>query len=181
MLNGSRSDSAPVNGPKKGIVLWLTSGSAASAGRRAHVAEQREHVVLDELLGVGLAAVGLVAVVERAQLDPLAVDTAGAFTASKKTRAPRFIWMPSWAAGPVKAADWPSTMRLPCENAGKASEALLAAMDWIRVRRFIGGISKVMSARPIAIAWRAIYFSVNTDGQSCDLDTFAHALKSSGV
>jgi hypothetical protein len=43
----------------------------------AHVAEQREHVGLDELVGVGLAAIGLVAVVEGAQLDSLAVDAAG--------------------------------------------------------------------------------------------------------
>jgi len=45
--------------------------------RRADVAEEQEDTVVDELLGIGRRAVRLVAVVERAQLDPASVDAAG--------------------------------------------------------------------------------------------------------
>src|SRR6266853_2992739 len=35
-----------------------------------------------------------------------------ALTLSKYALVPMFIWMPSWAAGPEKAADWPSRIDL---------------------------------------------------------------------
>src|SRR6266853_2793218 len=35
-----------------------------------------------------------------------------ALTLSKYALVPMFIWMPNWAAGPEKAADWPSTIDL---------------------------------------------------------------------
>ena len=46
--------------------------------------------------------------------------------------------MPSWAAGPLKAADWPSTMRLDCAQAGRASVAPTAATRRMASRRFMG-------------------------------------------
>src|SRR6266853_3838697 len=35
-----------------------------------------------------------------------------ALTESKYALVPMFIWMPNWAAGPEKAADWPSRIDL---------------------------------------------------------------------
>src|SRR5574343_1093503 len=62
-----------------------------------------------------------------------------ALKASKHSLAPRFICRPSWAAGPVKAADWPRIRRLPARcarlAAGHASGAAPRAP--IRRRRFI--------------------------------------------
>src|SRR6185295_4246344 len=45
--------------------------------RRADVAEQQEHAVVDQLLGIGGGPVGLVTIVERAQFDLAPVDAAG--------------------------------------------------------------------------------------------------------
>jgi hypothetical protein len=52
-------------------------------GGRADVAEQRKHAALDQLLGVGGAAVGLVAVVEADQLDGAATNAAAGVEAVK--------------------------------------------------------------------------------------------------
>jgi len=100
-----------VKGPKNGILFWLTRGSAASEVGVPNVAEQCEHVILDQRLGVGAALVRLVLVVERAQFRSARRECPGGVDGVEVQARPRFIWMPSCAAGPLKAADWPSTMR----------------------------------------------------------------------
>ena len=62
--------------PEERNLRFVDQRQRGQAGRRADVAEQGEHVVLDELVGVRLAALGLVSVVGGAQLDRHAVDAA---------------------------------------------------------------------------------------------------------
>ena len=68
----------PVNGAKNGTLAWLNRGHSRQAGGCAHIAKQCKHVVSDELAGVFCAAVGLVAVVQRADFHhALAHATSG--------------------------------------------------------------------------------------------------------
>src|SRR5580765_8417984 len=58
-----------------------------------------------------------------------------------------FIWMPSCAAGPLNAADWPSTMRLVWASAGSASAALDPASHLMASRRFMDSSTMMCRGR----------------------------------
>ena len=93
------------------------------ARRRADVAEEREGAAVDQFLGVGGAAVGLVAVVQALQLDRPPVDAAARVDPSNSSCAPAMNCWPSALAGPDSAADWPRTISPAGRAAGAPSEA----------------------------------------------------------
>src|SRR5258706_7203237 len=82
-----------------------------SASRRTDIGQPGKHVVLDEFVGVGLAAVWLVAVIECAQFHPMAIDAVVGVQCIEARPCTLVHLDAKLRSGPLKPADWSSTIR----------------------------------------------------------------------